>query len=306
MAHTFENHQWDQAPFTVLDLEEHGHLNDDPNQKAGKNVILISAPTLHAVVNTGAAGNEVTNSLATLLNSNSWIGLVSTASIHGRVDLVSAPTLYAVVNTGAVGIQNSLVTLNSSSSWIGLATTVSGDKVTLGDDMANPSATPVGSHLMAWDGSTWDRARGDATNGLLVNLGSNNDVVLGTGSNYIGLVSTASITGSVGVKRDKTIEILPFAHQASGLATLAVPTGSWFITSLVVNSNATAQFNLLSGATYLTGNASLGVKLAPMGGFVETGAVNSPIYRGLAANQAIVIKSNTTAALVGSIKYYTE
>jgi len=35
----------------------------------------------------------------------------------------------------------------------------------------------VASTMRVFDGSTWDRARGDSTNGLLVNLGTNNDVV---------------------------------------------------------------------------------------------------------------------------------
>lgn len=38
----------------------------------------------------------------------------------------------------------------------------------------------VRSHLSYYDGTTWDRVRGDSTDGLLVNLGANNDVVVST------------------------------------------------------------------------------------------------------------------------------
>lgn len=49
---------------------------------------------------------------------------------------------------------------------------------TLGDNTTNPSATALGTFAHWFDGSTWDRARGDSTDGLLVNLGSNNDVTV--------------------------------------------------------------------------------------------------------------------------------
>lgn len=46
----------------------------------------------------------------------------------------------------------------------------------LTDNFANPTAPSVASHEMVWDGATWDRAPGNSTDGLLVNLGANNDV----------------------------------------------------------------------------------------------------------------------------------
>ena len=46
----------------------------------------------------------------------------------------------------------------------------------LTDDFANPTAPGVGAFGMLWDGATWDRMKGDATDGVLVNLGTNNDV----------------------------------------------------------------------------------------------------------------------------------
>ena len=44
------------------------------------------------------------------------------------------------------------------------------------DNFATPTTTSVMGMGMWYDGSAWDMARGDATDGLLVNLGSNNDV----------------------------------------------------------------------------------------------------------------------------------
>lgn len=50
--------------------------------------------------------------------------------------------------------------------------------LTLADNVVNGDVAAVGAFGMWFDGSTWDRALGDSTDGLLVNLGSNNDVSL--------------------------------------------------------------------------------------------------------------------------------
>lgn len=54
------------------------------------------------------------------------------------------------------------------------------------DNTANPTTTGVMTFGMLWDGATWDRMLGNSTDGLLVNLGANNDVSLNAGTNYIG------------------------------------------------------------------------------------------------------------------------
>lgn len=48
----------------------------------------------------------------------------------------------------------------------------------LADNTANPTVGGLASFGMMYDGSTWDRLRGDSTDGLLVNLGANNDVTV--------------------------------------------------------------------------------------------------------------------------------
>ncbi len=46
----------------------------------------------------------------------------------------------------------------------------------LTDNFANPTVPGVGAFALNWDGSTWDRVLGNSTDGLLVNLGGNNDI----------------------------------------------------------------------------------------------------------------------------------
>lgn len=60
-----------------------------------------------------------------------------------------------------------------------------GNVATIGQPSADNVAATVymqlaGAFTYWFDGSTWDRARGDATDGLLVNLGSNNDITMAT------------------------------------------------------------------------------------------------------------------------------
>ena len=55
---------------------------------------------------------------------------------------------------------------------------------TITDNFSNPSTTSAMSMGMVYDGSAWDMMRGDSTNGLLVNLGSNNDVTVNTISGF--------------------------------------------------------------------------------------------------------------------------
>lgn len=46
----------------------------------------------------------------------------------------------------------------------------------MADGVANASLTKIGTFPSVWNGATWDRAPGSAADGLLVNLGGNNDI----------------------------------------------------------------------------------------------------------------------------------
>lgn len=52
------------------------------------------------------------------------------------------------------------------------------DAAALADNTANPTVTQVGVFPHLYDGATWDRAPGTAADGMLVNLGANNDVTV--------------------------------------------------------------------------------------------------------------------------------
>ncbi len=66
------------------------------------------------------------------------------------------------------------------------------------DDSDNVAVSATTNNLSVvnrntvFDGTAWDRMRGDSTDGLLVNLGSNNDVSLNAGTNAIGKLAANS------------------------------------------------------------------------------------------------------------------
>lgn len=71
-----------------------------------------------------------------------------------------------------------------------------------GDNEGTSLGGTLYSQNYYYDGSTWDRIRGDSTNGALVNLGSNNDVTvtaISAGNNNIGNVDIVTLpSGNLG------------------------------------------------------------------------------------------------------------
>lgn len=65
----------------------------------------------------------------------------------------------------------------------------------LSDNFANPTTTQVGAFTLLWDGATWDRAPGTSVDGALVNLGSNNDVTVTSGT----LIATQATAANLNV-----------------------------------------------------------------------------------------------------------
>lgn len=139
----------------------------------------------------------------------------------------------------------------------------------------------VSSRNTVFNGSTWDRMRGD------------------TGGVYV------KNAGTTKTPIHRNIEL-----STSSLATLYVATETWKATQFVLNSDATVRVSLKAGATYLTGNASIGITLNPGGGWVESGSPDSPIYIGLAVDSAIVVEkfdmTGTSAKVGGKIMFYDD
>jgi len=191
-----------------------------------------------------------------------------TASSQVTVTLNNTPTIYAVVNTSAAG--QSSVVLDTGANWIGLATTTLGSAPTL-YAVVNTSAAGQSS------------------------------VVLDSGANWVGLVS---VSGTVEPTNSKTLVYRSFGISASGNNTIFVPSNTFNIVHLALSANATVGVNILSGVTYLTGNASLNMTFFPGGGIVENGQILNPVYKGATSADAFVIATDTATEIAGKVVYY--
>lgn len=293
---------------TPLDTQILGNVTLSGSIPTGANYIGSAS------VNVANIARTITGNV-TLSDAKTYIGLTTTtlanqpaltagvANIGFATVSVSNPTIYAVVNTGAAGTTD--VTSNSG------VTVYQGGTFTVTQASAVRSLT---GNLTLSDSKAYiglvTVTQASATRSILGN------VTLSDPKTFIGLVTsvpsstTRSIIGNVTVLiagTTKTLVTQPVAFALTSVSTIAVPTNTFKMTHLLLNSNATVGVSIKSGATYLTGNASIRVTLSPNGGWVENGSPDSPIYVGLAGASAIVVeKDNATAAVAGKVMYFDE
>ncbi len=99
-------------------------------------------------------------------------------------------------------------------------------------DNTDPTTGRVGSHGYVFDGSFWDRQRGDSVNGTLVNLGLNNDVTIASLPLPTGAATSALQTTGNGILTTIDVDTSILAGAVSGtefqvdVLTSALPTGA--------------------------------------------------------------------------------
>ena len=133
--------------------------------------ITIGADTIEVIQNSIVVGSD--GGPYVLVNSSNPF----------PVTLISSSITLPVSIAGAVTVDSELPTA-----------------ILLADNLAVPTVPGVGAYLLVFDGSTFDRARGDSTDGLLVNLGTNNDITVTSGS--------VTISGTVTVDSELPAAIL--------------------------------------------------------------------------------------------------
>ncbi len=294
-------------------------------------------------------GTMTTNGLVTLASSPNFIGivtvanqppLVASAAYIGLITVGGIGTLTLSDPKGFIGLAT---TVNGAGDrFIGLVTNVQAGLTTLAPSpnfigittIANQpplvaSAAFIGIVTIANQPALVDSVgkigfvtvAGIGTVTLadpkgyigLVTVGGIGLITLGDPKGFIGLVTTVIGNASVATKNagtTKTIKSLPILISTGSAATVYVPTNTFYITNILLSSNSTVRVNVRSGATYLTGNASLGINLNPGGGFVNIGAPDSPIYAGLAAAAPIVIEKADSSGVIsqigGSVTFFDE
>lgn len=235
---------------------------------------------------------------------------LSTAPIAGDTFELVRPITAAVVRNNPVfpaagfdflsvggfdstdGIHRALP-LTSVGTAVNVGGTVSVNQInTLSDNTSNPGVIRVGAFGMAYDGATWDRMRGDSTDGLLVNLGANNDVTVTSGTvaaTQSGTWSTrtldgsgnslASATGAPGASdRGLVDRSINYAWDSSGSANFRIEGnplyGTQYVTCLTPTGQGYAAGNGASGTTVARvtiANDSTGI----LAGVTTVGAVTA-------------------------------
>lgn len=167
---------------------------------------------------------------------------------------------------------------------------------TQADSRANTTdAFTVNAWGQVFNGTSWDRMRGDATNGLLVNLGANNDVTV-TGS----LTSAGNVTnaGTFAVQESKTLSTLFDSDGDNTAQQLKGSAGNLYFLE-VSNPNSTDAYIQLFDLA--TGSVTVGTTtpklslLVPAGNGTNYGAMDKVFTIPIAFATAITYACTTTA-----------
>lgn len=134
-------------------------------------------------------GNQ-TDGLLVNLGTNNDVTVTGSLTSVGTITNV----VHVDDNSGSLTVDGTVAVSSLPAIDVTLAEFPAAASIT--DNFANPTTTSSMSMLMVWDGSTWDRLRGDSTDGALVNLGTNNDVLatLQAGSAVVGKVGIDQTT----------------------------------------------------------------------------------------------------------------
>jgi len=277
---------------------------------AGTNYIGLATIDIGSNNNVAIKGNvtlsdpKASIGLVTLNPSSAYIGLVTSTHVGlvttvnvGLQTLAPSPNY---IGLASVNIGGGNVGLNAGVNNIGFATVNQVNQPALIDSSAFIGIVTVANTIPV-------TFAGNVTldDGSLTGIAGN--VTLSDSKGFIGLVT--AITRNAGT--NKSLVGIPLFLSTSSQATLAVPATnlSIFVTSLLINSDATVRVSIKSGVTYLTGNASIGVTLNPGGGWVEIGSPDAPVYISTPSASINVEKfdmTSTKANIGGKLVYFSE
>ena len=174
------------------------------------------------------------------------------------------------------------------------------------DNESNTSSRlNVRGHVSWFDGTTWDRAKGDATDGLLVNLGANNDVTLAAGTNTNEVVGDAAHDAAIAgnpvrlagraltadytaVATGDTADLITSVLGKQVMLPYALPGAAWKYAAAsggIVNTTAitikaagaAGVVNYLTHLSVINGHATVSTEVA-----IRDGAAGTVIWRGFA------------------------
>jgi len=227
-------------------------------------------------------------------------------------DGVTAPSECIVV-AGKYGANTSALTMNLvgdllvslDSEVVSVDTEFPAGSVLSADARSSPDTTVVGSFPYYYNGATWDRARGDLTNGLLVNLGGNNDVVASNGGTFAVQEDGAALTAlQIMDDWDETdrCKVNPIAGQAG------VQGGSGTVTALTQRVVLATDVGLPAGTSSIgsvTQSSASAFKCEPAGAISIDDAVSAtkPLLTGARAQASSATAPSTRVGSDGDAQH---
>ena len=265
------------AALTALQLIDDAVQTEDAAHSTGHKGIFALAVRSDTAASTAGTDGDYTGLITDStgkLHVN--VGNTITSTVSGTVAVTQSGTWNITNVSGTVSLPTGASTLAEQQSQTTHLGTLAGTDFMLGtdfsavlgtasliiatqaDNTANTQDTIATSALgYAFDGTTWDRMRGDATDGLLVNLGTNNDVTLATLPDTAA-GDLAAIRSSVG----GTLTVGTHAVTQSGtwnIGTVTTLTGTTTLTPGTGATNLGKAVDTAAGATD-TGVATLAVR----------------------------------------------
>lgn len=212
-------------------------LSDGSAYIATMPVSIAATITISGSVTANAGTNLNTSALALESGGN----LATAATLLGTIDADTstlATTDFALESGGNLAAIAAVdfMTGTDFSNVLGSSSLII---ATQADNLVNTQDTIATSALLyAFDGSTWDRMLGDSINGLLVNLGGNNDVT----------VSSGSVTANAGTNLNTSTLALETGGNLQSAATSLTTVSAW-------DSSGRAAVSPISGQAGVQGGS---------------------------------------------------
>lgn len=236
-------------------------IRDAAGNERGVNVTAGNALTVDGSASTQPVSNAGLTELAAAINSNK----VDTNLVSTDLDLMLGTDYSSVMGT------SSLI------------------QATQADDVANTTDSQfVTNFNMVYDGTTWDRARGDATDGMLVNLGSNNDVTV-----------TGSVTANAGTNLNTSALALESGGNLAAIAASASVLDDWDETNRAAVNTISGQVGVQGNSGAVSANTQRVVLATDVALPAGTNAIGK-----LAANSGVDIGDvDVTSAVSGTLDH---
>lgn len=164
----------------TVTVQDNASLVDNAGFTDGTSRVLVAGFIFDEVAGTALTENDA--AAARIDSKRAQIGIIEDATTRGRWATVTASNALKVDGsavTQPVSDAGGSLTVDGSVSITGAVDTeLPAAAAISADNTAAPTAPSVYSFPLMFDGTNWDRMRGTSVDGLLVDLGANNDVVV--------------------------------------------------------------------------------------------------------------------------------